>query len=71
MYLDESIKISDNIPQSIKNSMQQLEEYYSENNSLEWIRLMEEIDIDVRALAVNGRITEQEAYDVLKRYGWR
>lgn len=71
MYLDESVKPSDNLPQSIKNSMQQLEEYYSENNSLEWIRLMEEIDIDVRALALNGRITEQEAYDVLKRYGWR
>lgn len=71
MYLDERVKPSDNLPQSIKNSMQQLEEYYSENNSLEWIRLMEEIDIDVRALALNGRITEQEAYDVLKRYGWR
>ena len=71
MYLDESIKLSDNLPQSVKDNAVKLEEYYKEDNSLEWIRLMEEIDVDVRALAVSGRITEQEAYDVLKRYGWR
>lgn len=71
MYLDENIRLSDNLPQSVKDNTIRLEEYYREDNSLEWIRLMEEIDIDVRALAVSGRITEQEAYDVLKRYGWR
>lgn len=71
MYLDESIRLSGNLPQSVKDNMVRLEEYYREDNSLEWVRLMEEIDIDVRALAVSGRITEQEAYDVLKRYGWR
>lgn len=71
MYLDESIRLSDNLPQSVKDNTVRLDEYYREDNSLEWIRLMEEIYIDVRALAVSGRITEQEAYDVLKRYGWR
>ena len=71
MYLDESIRLSDNLPQSVMDNTVRLEEYYREDNSLEWIRLMEEIDIDVRALAVSGRITEQEAYDVLRRYGWR
>lgn len=71
MYLDESIKLSNNLPQYVKDNTVKLEEYYREDNSLEWIRLMEEIDVDVRALAVSGKITEQEAYDVLRRYGWR
>lgn len=71
MYLDESIKLSNNLPQYVKDNTVKLEEYYKEDNSLEWIRLMEEIDVDVRALAVSGKITEQEAYDVLRRYGWR
>lgn len=71
MYLDESIKPSDNLPKSIKRNMRQLDEYYFNDDWFAWEQLMDIFDVEVRALASEGKVSESDCNKILKRYGWR
>ncbi len=71
MYLDESIKPSDNLPKNIKRSMEQLDEYYFNDDWFAWEQLMDIFDVEVRALTSERKISETDCDKILKRYGWR
>lgn len=71
MYRDENIKLSPNLPKRLQDDIAELEKLYDEDDEFAWMNLMEMIDVDTRAYIVSGRITQEEGYQVLRRFGWR
>lgn len=71
MYMDENIILSENLPTSLKEEISELEKLYKMDDDLAWMRLMEMIDVETRDLIVSGRISKEEGYDVLRKFGWR
>lgn len=51
--------------------MRQLDEYYFNDDWFAWEQLMDIFDVEVRALASEGKVSESDCDKILKRYGWR
>jgi hypothetical protein len=69
MYLDESILLREDLPESLQRDFKELEEYYDKGDWFRFDMLMEEVEASVKAHYLAGKITREELNLIFRKYG--
>lgn len=69
MYLDESILLRQDLPESLQRDFAELKGYYDENNWFQFDLLLEEVEASAKAHYLAGKISREELNQIFRKYG--
>jgi hypothetical protein len=69
MYLDESIQLRRDLPDSLQRDFTELKGYYDEDNWFQFDMLLEEVEASVKAHFLAGKISREELEQIFRKYG--
>lgn len=69
MYIDESIKIREDLPKALLEDFRELKEYYNEDDWFQFDLLFEAVEASVKAYYLSGKITKQDLDRIFMKYG--
>lgn len=69
MYRDDSIPLSDDLPQHLLDTLNQLDSYYDNNDWQSFILNLEGAEVLIKAYEINGTISRSELNRLFRRYG--
>lgn len=69
MYRDDSIPLSDDLPQHLLDTLNQLDSYYDNNDWQSFILSLEGAEVLIKAYEINGTISRNELNRLFQRYG--
>lgn len=69
MYIDEDIKLRDDLPKQLLDSFEQLKVYYDKDDWLQFDLLFEVVEGTVKGYYLTGTISRQDLDLIFKKYG--
>lgn len=68
MYINESIKLRDDLPERLKSLFRELQEYYDAGDWLNYDLLLEAFEANVKAHYIAGKISMEDLDRIFERY---
>lgn len=69
MYIDEQIKLRDDLPASLQRDFRELREYYNAGDWFMFDTFFEEVEASVKAHYLVGKISREDLNNIFKKYG--
>lgn len=69
MYIDEQIKLRDDLPASLQRDFRELREYYNAGDWFMFDTFFEEVEASVKAHYLAGKISREDLNNIFKKYG--
>ena len=69
MYIDENIPIPPNMPRMLQEDFAILQDYYDKGDWPHFDMYWEGVEGQIKSFHLTGRITKQEALQLMHRYG--
>lgn len=69
MYVDEKIILRDNLPEGLLRDFNILQEYYDANDWFMFDTVLEEIEANVKAHYLAGKISMDDLNRIFRKYG--
>lgn len=68
MYINESIKLRDDLPEKLQRDFAELQEYYDAGDGLNYDLLLEAFEANVKAHYIAGKISMEDLERIFERY---
>lgn len=68
MYINESIKLREDLPERLKSLFRELQEYYDAGDWLNYDLLLEAFEANVKAHYIAGKISMEDLDRIFERY---
>lgn len=68
MYINESVKLRDDLPERLKSLFRELQEYYDAGDWLNYDLLLEAFEANVKAHYIAGKISMEDLDRIFERY---
>jgi hypothetical protein len=69
MYIDDSIKLRDNLPDALQRDFKELQEYYVADDWFMFDTLWEAVEATVKAYYIAGKISIEDLNGIFQKYG--
>lgn len=69
MYINEEIPIDYSLPRHLLDYINELEEYYENDDWISFDCLLEGIEATIKSYYISGGITEEQKRNLFRRYG--
>lgn len=69
MYIDNKIKLRDNLPDALQRDFKELQEYFDANDWLMFDTLWEAVEATVKAHYIAGKISIEDLNCIFQKYG--
>ncbi len=69
MYIDDSIKLRDDLPDALCQNFKELEKYYQKNDWFSFDNLFEVVEGSVKGYYHNGKISREDLDLIFRKYG--
>lgn len=68
MYINENIKLREDLPERLKSLFRELQEYYDAGDWLNYDLLLEAFEANVKAHYIAGKISMEDLDRIFERY---
>ena len=69
MYIDDSIKLREDLPDTLLQDFKELEKYYQKNDWFSFDNLFEVVEGSVQGYYHNGKISREDLDLIFRKYG--
>ena len=69
MYIDEKIKLRDDLPDELQCDFRTLQEYYNADDWFMFDNVFEAVEASVKAYYLAGKISKEDLNCIFKKYG--
>lgn len=69
MYIDEKIRLSDNLPDGLQRDFKELQDYYNTGDWFMFDTVFEAVEASVKAYYLAGKISREDWDCIFKKYG--
>lgn len=69
MYIDQEIRLRDDMPESLRHDFEVLQEYYDADDWFMFDIYMSEVEASVKAHYLAGKISREEVTTIFCKYG--
>lgn len=70
MFMDPRVPIPSGTPRNIRYELDELQEFFDAGDDLSWDTLWEGVETDIKEAVGCGRLSERDARQIFKRYGF-
>ncbi len=69
MYIDEKVKLRDNLPTGLQLDFEELQEYFEAGDWFMFDTVFEVVEASVKAYYLAGKITKDDLNSIFRKYG--
>lgn len=69
MYIDEKIRLRDNLPDGLQRDFKELQDYYNTGDWFMFDTVFEAVEASVKAYYLAGKISKEDLDCIFKKYG--
>ena len=69
MYIDEKVKLRDNLPTGLQHDFEELQEYFEAGDWFMFDTVFEVVEASVKAYYLAGKITKDDLNSIFRKYG--
>lgn len=69
MYIDEKIRLRDNLPDGLQRDFKELQDYYNTGDWFMFDTVFEAVEASVKAYYLAGKISREDLDCIFKKYG--
>ena len=69
MYIDEKVKLRDNLPTGLQHDFEELQEYFEAGDWFMFDTVFEVVEASVKAYYLAGKITKADLNSIFRKYG--